>query len=100
MGGGAVLRPGGVGADGPLGRHGRGPVLHEEGEEVPDGAADYRAPVPQLVVAVVELLDVPLRNKKRTEKRRGGDVSNQQLEDVQDLRGTLLTTDSVPSASL
>ena len=95
-----VLRHALVELEGPLRRRGCGLVGGGEREDEPDDPADDGAFVRELVVAVVELLDVPLRNKKRTGTRRGGDVSNQQLEDVQDVRGTLLTTDSVPSASL
>ena len=53
----------------------RGRVRNEEREEVPCDAADDVAPVLELVVAVVELLDVPLRDKRDGEGAQDG--SNQ-----------------------
>ena len=66
----ALARPAFVGLEDPLGRRGHSLVLDEEREEVPVGAADDRAPVLEAVVAVGELLDVPLHNGWRA-----GDIS-------------------------
>ena len=66
----ALCGPAHVSLADPFDRRGCGLVGDEEREEVSVGAADDRAPVLEAVVAVGELLDVPLHNGWRA-----GDIS-------------------------
>ena len=70
---GMLVRVPHVALQGPFRSRKRSLVGEEEREEEPDDAADDRAPVLEVIVPVVELLDIPLQKdgpRERKEDRR------------------------------